>query len=54
MPVLDPELIGRGLNEITHQLARRDVDHRVLETLAVAATCIFGVGGYIYWAMKQK
>ncbi|KAF7536979.1 hypothetical protein G7054_g4128 [Neopestalotiopsis clavispora] len=35
MPVLDPELIGRGLNEITHQLARRDVDHRVLETLAV-------------------
>jgi hypothetical protein len=35
MPVLNPELIGRGLNEITHQLAKRNVDHRALETLAV-------------------
>ncbi|KAH6653107.1 hypothetical protein BKA67DRAFT_659748 [Truncatella angustata] len=54
MPAIDPQLIGRGLNEITHQLARRGVDHSVLEVLAVAATCIFGVGGYIFWAMRQK
>ncbi|KAH8897770.1 hypothetical protein GQ53DRAFT_742664 [Thozetella sp. PMI_491] len=35
-------------------LMKRGVDHRALETLAVVATCIFGVGGFIYWCERQK
>ncbi|ORY71536.1 uncharacterized protein BCR38DRAFT_417298 [Pseudomassariella vexata] len=60
MPVVNAELISRGLYEISTLLPRegnlqtRGVDHRALETLAVAATCIFGVGGFIVWAMRQK
>ncbi|KAH8647848.1 hypothetical protein BX600DRAFT_475933 [Xylariales sp. PMI_506] len=53
MPVINSELIQRGLLEV-RVIVPRSVDHTVLEALAVIATCIFGVGGFMYWAMKQK
>ncbi|KAI3531888.1 hypothetical protein CSPX01_13856 [Colletotrichum filicis] len=49
MPVLDTRLIQEGMMEVGHEIMKRSVDHTVLETLAVAGTCIFGVGGFIYW-----
>ncbi|KAF4777521.1 hypothetical protein HER10_EVM0003133 [Colletotrichum scovillei] len=49
MPVLDTRLIQEGMVEVGHEIMKRSVDHTVLETLAVAGTCIFGVGGFIYW-----
>ncbi|OHW90608.1 hypothetical protein CSPAE12_10872 [Colletotrichum incanum] len=49
MPVLDARLIQAGVVGFGHELMKRSVDHTVLETLAVAGTCIFGVGGFIYW-----
>ncbi|KAI1504542.1 hypothetical protein F5X99DRAFT_371346 [Biscogniauxia marginata] len=61
MPAIDRELIARELpqlitREMHHMsvILRRDVDHRALETLGVVLTCIFGVGGWMYWMMKQK
>ncbi|OLN97112.1 hypothetical protein CCHL11_02042 [Colletotrichum chlorophyti] len=53
MPVIDPRLIQEGAMEVGHLLMKRAVDHTVLETLAVAATSIFGVGGFIYWINKK-
>jgi len=35
LPLLDPHNIARGLAEVGHALAKREVDHRALETLAV-------------------
>ncbi|KAJ0164695.1 hypothetical protein CTA2_418 [Colletotrichum tanaceti] len=49
MPVLDARLIQAGVVEVGHELMKRSVDHTVLETLAVAGTSVFGVGGFIYW-----
>ncbi|KAI0376608.1 hypothetical protein F5Y04DRAFT_265924 [Hypomontagnella monticulosa] len=61
MPAIDTQLIARELpqlivREMDHMsvILKRDVDHSALETLAVAATCIFGVGGWILWMIRQK
>ncbi|WYZ42516.1 hypothetical protein EsH8_VI_000215 [Colletotrichum jinshuiense] len=53
MPVLDSRLIQEGVVAVGHEIMKRSVDHTVLETLAVAGTCIFGVGGFIYWINKK-
>jgi hypothetical protein len=48
MPVIDPELLRRGLYEL-HQLVPREVDHRALETLAVGKPFFFFFpGGFPY------
>ncbi|KAI0597462.1 hypothetical protein F4775DRAFT_593378 [Biscogniauxia sp. FL1348] len=61
MPAIDTQLIARELpqlisREMQHMsiIMKREVDHRALETFAVVFTCIFGVGGWMYWMMKQK
>ncbi|UQC86291.1 uncharacterized protein CLUP02_11791 [Colletotrichum lupini] len=54
MPVLDTRLIQEGMMEVGHEIMKRSVDHTVLETLAVAGTCIFGVGGFIYWINHRQ
>ncbi|KAI1101950.1 hypothetical protein F4804DRAFT_282149 [Jackrogersella minutella] len=61
MPAIDTELITRELPQLIGREAvrmsvilKRDVDHRALETFAVAFTCIFGVGGWILWMIRQK
>ncbi|KAI1493509.1 hypothetical protein F5X96DRAFT_621482 [Biscogniauxia mediterranea] len=61
MPAIDTQLIARELpllvsREMHHMsiIMKREVDHRALETFAVVFTCIFGVGGWMYWMMKQK
>ncbi|KAI1390748.1 uncharacterized protein F4822DRAFT_394341 [Hypoxylon trugodes] len=61
MPAIDTELIARELprligREVNNMgvILKRDVDHRALETFAVAFTCIFGVGGWILWMIRQK
>ncbi|XXG99386.1 hypothetical protein Hte_005723 [Hypoxylon texense] len=48
-----PQLVGR---EVSHMsiIMRREVDHRAIETLFVVLTCIFGVGGWMFWMMRQK
>ncbi|CAI0650022.1 hypothetical protein GCG54_00010408 [Colletotrichum gloeosporioides] len=53
MPVIDARLLQEGAVEVGTMLMKRSVDHTVLETLAVAATCIFGVGGFIYWINRK-
>ncbi|KAI0139427.1 hypothetical protein F4776DRAFT_662386 [Hypoxylon sp. NC0597] len=61
MAAIDTQLITRELpqlvvREVSHMsvILKRDVDHRALETFAVAFTCIFGVGGWILWMVRQK
>ncbi|KAI1458885.1 hypothetical protein F4805DRAFT_456279 [Annulohypoxylon moriforme] len=48
-----PQLIGRGMSHMSI-IAKREVDHRAIETFLVALTCIFGVGGWIFWMIRQK
>ncbi|KAL0938559.1 uncharacterized protein CTRU02_205169 [Colletotrichum truncatum] len=52
MPVIDARLLQEGAVEVGSIIMKRAVDHTVLETLAVAAVSIFGVGGFIYWANR--
>ncbi|KAI1763292.1 hypothetical protein GGR53DRAFT_371786 [Hypoxylon sp. FL1150] len=61
MAAIDTRLIARELphlisREVAHMsvIMRREVDHRVVETLLVVLTCIFGVGGWMFWMMRQK
>ncbi|KAI1481842.1 hypothetical protein F4774DRAFT_407718 [Daldinia eschscholtzii] len=61
MPAIDTQLITRELPQlITREISnmsiimKREVDHRAIETFLVAFTCIFGVGGWILWMVKQK
>ncbi|KAI1382429.1 hypothetical protein F4677DRAFT_401899 [Hypoxylon crocopeplum] len=48
-----PQLISREMNHMNIVL-KREVDHRAIETFLVAFTCIFGVGGWIFWMIRQK
>ncbi|KAI0884276.1 uncharacterized protein GGS22DRAFT_189405 [Annulohypoxylon maeteangense] len=48
-----PQLIGRGVSHMS-VISKREVDHRAIETFLVAFTCIFGVGGWIFWMIRQK
>ncbi|PSR92057.1 hypothetical protein BD289DRAFT_197131 [Coniella lustricola] len=55
MPVIDPRVFGELMAEVhTAMIAKRIVNHSVLETLAVVATIVFGVGGYMYYAIKVQ
>ncbi|KAI2619219.1 hypothetical protein GGR54DRAFT_133696 [Hypoxylon sp. NC1633] len=61
MPAIDPQLISRELPQLVGRgmshmsvIMKREVDHRAIETLLVALTCIFGVGGWIFWMIRQK
>ncbi|KAI5861699.1 hypothetical protein GGS23DRAFT_126790 [Durotheca rogersii] len=61
MPAIDTQLIARELpqliaREVAHMsiIAKREVDHRAIETFLVVFTCIFGIGGWMYWMMRQK
>ncbi|KAI1084984.1 hypothetical protein F5B20DRAFT_575450 [Whalleya microplaca] len=60
MPAIDTQLITRELPQLIIREAsqmsvilRRDVDHRALETLGVVLTCIFGIGGWMYYMIKH-
>ncbi|KAI0834705.1 hypothetical protein F5Y06DRAFT_150359 [Hypoxylon sp. FL0890] len=60
MAAIDTQLITRELphlvvREVSHMsvILKRDVDHRAIETFFVAFISIFGVGGWIYWMMRQ-
>ncbi|KAI1138590.1 hypothetical protein F5Y05DRAFT_413211 [Hypoxylon sp. FL0543] len=61
MAAIDTRLIARELQqlvvrEVSHMdvILKREVDHRAVETFFVAFTCIFGVGGWIFWMIRQK
>ncbi|KAI0023307.1 hypothetical protein F4780DRAFT_776736 [Xylariomycetidae sp. FL0641] len=46
-------LMHREMHEMS-TIMKRNVDHSALETLAVVLTCIFGIGGWMYYLMKYK
>ncbi|ROV90440.1 hypothetical protein VSDG_08477 [Cytospora chrysosperma] len=54
MPVIDTRVLSQELGEHLNVLMARSVDHRALETLAVVLTIVFGVGGYMYYAIKYQ
>ncbi|KAG6362696.1 hypothetical protein INS49_007789 [Diaporthe citri] len=54
MPAIDTRVIRQELGEHLNYFVARSVDHRVLETLAVVFTIVFGVGGYMYYAIKVQ
>ncbi|KAI2614258.1 uncharacterized protein GGS25DRAFT_470959 [Hypoxylon fragiforme] len=61
MPAIDtqliarefPLLVARGMSHMS-VIAKREVDHKAVETFLVAFTCIFGIGGWIFWMVRQK
>ncbi|KAI0012490.1 hypothetical protein F4779DRAFT_567755 [Xylariaceae sp. FL0662B] len=61
MPAIDTQLITRELPQLVvremsqmNVILRRDVDHRALETLAVVLTCVFGIGGWMYYMITYS
>ncbi|KAH8788196.1 hypothetical protein F5883DRAFT_707220 [Diaporthe sp. PMI_573] len=49
--------VARSTQELGEHLnyyVARSIDHRALEVIAVLATIIFGVGGYMYYAIKVQ
>ncbi|KAK0112509.1 hypothetical protein ONS96_001745 [Cadophora gregata f. sp. sojae] len=49
MPVL-PSLLVREVHGV---LAKRAVDHTVIEGVVVIMVCVFVLGGGIYWLRKK-
>lgn len=41
-------------SEVISTIVKRSVDHRALEALGVILTCVFGVGGYMFYAIKYQ
>ncbi|KAL1871971.1 hypothetical protein Daus18300_004608 [Diaporthe australafricana] len=51
---IDTRAISQELGEHLNYFVARSVDHRALEALAVILTIVFGVGGYMYYAIKVQ
>ncbi|KAK0620804.1 hypothetical protein B0T14DRAFT_567526 [Immersiella caudata] len=57
MPALrfpDVQDLAQGLEEASHVILRREIDHTVPETIAVLVTIFVSMGLVMYWGIVKQ